>query len=92
MMNEQSTILNNIDSIDELKECLSKITKEYDCDEVKVYYISGLDYCVKLIKGEAIVKCFRRGKERAKNDYAKRKARKRIKTYTKTTPIKRLAK
>lgn len=72
MLSTQSNTSSNTDSIDDLKDLLIKISKEYSCDEIKVYYISEVDYCVKLIKDEKIINCFRRGKERMRKKHERR--------------------
>lgn len=56
------------DDVDEVKKYLQDIIKENGADEVKIYFINSQDYCVKVIKDNAIIKCFRRGKERANNN------------------------
>ncbi len=47
--------------IKELIKLLTEIKESEQVDAIKVYFLAPNDYCVKLIKGEKIVKCHRVG-------------------------------
>ena len=66
------------DSADYLKEALIEVANEYKAEEIKVYYISNKDYCIKMIKDDKIVKCVRRGTERGKKNVKRRRISERV--------------
>lgn len=49
--------------IAKLIELLEQLRKEHGADGVKVYFVDENNYCIKLIKDDKVIKCFRIGRK-----------------------------